>query len=87
MPKACEPPFYKNVRVVLCKKPLKKKNTKYSRNCTMLKIVHLAKGISDAKAIVFGTWSVGAKNLKCHKHAKNHFIRTLESFCAKKKKI
>jgi len=28
MPKPCEKPVYENVRVVLCKKKLKKKNTK-----------------------------------------------------------
>ena len=31
MRKTCERPFNKNIRVVLCKKPLQK-NTKYSRN-------------------------------------------------------
>ena len=42
MPKTYEKRFYKNVTVVLCKKPLQK-NPKYSRNGTILKIGHLAK--------------------------------------------
>ena len=54
-----------------------RKNTKYFRNETTLKIGHLAKGIADAK------WSVLVKNLKCQKHAKKHSKRTLELFCAK----
>ena len=39
MRKTCEETFYKNTRVVLCKKRLGK-NTKYSRNETILKIGH-----------------------------------------------
>ena len=45
------------------------KNTKYSRNETILKIGHLA------KAIAFAKWSVWVKNSKCQKHAKNHPTR------------
>ena len=45
IPKTCEKPFYKNIRVVLCKKPAQK-NTKDSRNETILKIGHLAKAIA-----------------------------------------
>ena len=61
MPKTCEKRFYKNVRVVLCKKALEK-TTKYSRNETILKIGHLAKAIAHAKAIAFAKWSVWVKN-------------------------
>ena len=50
MPKTCEKRFYKNIRVVLCKKPLEK-DTKYSKNETILKIGYLAKAIGHAKAI------------------------------------
>ena len=57
IPKTCEKPFYKNIRVVLWKKPFEK-NTKYSRNETILKIGHLAKGIAHAKALTFSKWSV-----------------------------
>ena len=57
MPKTCEKPFSENIRVVLCKKPLEK-NTKYSKNETLLKIGHLAKAIAHAKAIAFAKWSV-----------------------------
>ena len=46
--KTCEKHMYKHTRVVLCKKPLEK-NTKYSRNETILKIGHVAKAIAFAK--------------------------------------
>jgi len=39
-----------------------RKNTKYSRNETILKIGHLAKTIAHAKAIAFEKWSVWVKN-------------------------
>ena len=38
------------------------KNTKYSKNETILKIGHLAKAIAHAKAIAFAKWSVWVKN-------------------------
>ena len=38
------------------------KNTKYSRNETILKIGHLAKAIAHAKTIAFAKWSVWFKN-------------------------
>ena len=60
-PKTCEKPFYKNIRVVLCKKTAPKNNN-YSRNETILKIGHLAKAIAHAKAIVFAKVSVWVKN-------------------------
>ena len=44
IPKPFEKPFHKNIRVVLYKKTAGK-NTKYSRNETILKIGHLAKAI------------------------------------------
>ena len=53
-PKTCEKRFYEHMRVVLCKKPLKK--AKYSTNESILKIGHLA------KAIEFAKWSVWVKN-------------------------
>ena len=52
MPKTCEKLFYKNIRVLLFKKPLAK-NTKYSRNETILKIGYLAKAIAYAQATAF----------------------------------
>ena len=52
--------FYKNVIVVLCKKPLEK-TTKYSKNETILKIGYLAKAIAHAKARAFAKWSVWVK--------------------------
>ena len=65
MPKTCEKLFYKNIGVVLCKKPLEK-NTKYSSSDTILKIGHFAKAIANAKAIVFpnGQCRSKIKNLK-----------------------
>ena len=38
------------------------RNTKYSRNETILKIGHLAKAIAHAKTIAFAKWSVWVKN-------------------------
>ena len=40
MPKTCQKPLYKNIKVVLCKQP-PEKNTKYWRNETFLNIGHL----------------------------------------------
>ena len=54
-PKTFDKRFYKQIRVVLCKKTTGK-NTKYSRNETILKIGHLAKAIDFAK------WSVWVNN-------------------------
>ena len=39
-----------------------RKNTKYPRNETILKIGHLAKAIAHVKAIAFAKWSVWVKN-------------------------
>ena len=76
-PKICEKRFYEHMRVVLCKKPLKK--TKYSTNESILKMGHLAKAIDFAK------WSVWVKNENGQKHAKNDSTSTVELFCAKKR--
>ena len=54
------------------------KNTKYSRNETILKIGHLA------KAIAFAKWSVWLKNSNGQKRAKKDSTSTLELFCGKK---
>ena len=53
------------------------KNTKYSRNETILKIGHLAKAIDFAK------WSVWVRTSNGKKRAKNDSTRTLDLFCAK----
>ena len=55
------------------------KNTKYSRNETILKIGHLA------KAIDFARWSVWLKNSNGQKRGKKDSTSTLELFCAKKR--
>ena len=39
-----------------------RKNIKYWRNETILKIDHIAKAIAHAKAIAFSKWSVSVKN-------------------------
>ena len=45
-----------------------RKNNKYSRNETMVKIGHLAKAIADPKALTHAKCSVWVKNLKCQKN-------------------
>ena len=60
-----------------------RKNTKYSRNETILKIGDLAKAIACGKAVALAKLSVWVKNLKCQKHKKNDSTRTLELLCAK----
>ena len=49
--------MYRQTRVVLCIKTARK-NTKDSRNETILKIGHLAKAIAQAKGRAFAKWSV-----------------------------
>ena len=53
-----------------------RKNTKYSRNETMLKIGHLAKSIAFAWAIAFAKYSIWAKILNCLKHVKSYSVFT-----------
>ena len=77
-PKTFEKQFYKDGRVVLWKKPAAK-NTKYSRNETILKIGHLAKPTDFAK------WSVWLKNSNDQKRAKSDSASTLDLFSAKKR--
>jgi len=59
--KTCKKGLYNWINIVLCEKPLEK-NTKYSRNETILKIDHLVKAIANAKAITFAKWSLRVKN-------------------------
>ena len=54
------------------------KNTKYSRNETILKIAHHAKAIAHAKS------SLWVKELNSKKHVKIHYTSHLQCFCAKK---
>ena len=65
--KQCEKHINKHTRVVLCKKN-SGKNTKYSRNETILKIGHLAKAIAHAKAKAFAECSVWVKNYNGQKN-------------------
>ena len=75
MPKRCEKPFYKNNRVVLCEKLLKKKTTiREIRPRRVRKIGHPAKAIAHAKAIAFGKWSVCLVKLKYLKDAKRFVV-------------
>ena len=57
----CEKQLYKNIRFVLWKKLLEK-NTKYSRNETILKIGHHASAIAHEKAIAFAKFVFRKKN-------------------------
>ena len=54
------------------------KNTKYSRNETMLKIGHLAKSIAFAWAIAFAKYSISTTILNFLKYAKIDSVLTLE---------
>ena len=54
MPKTCKKTFYKIIRVVLCKKALKK--IIYSRKETILKIHHLPKALAHPKAKTSPKW-------------------------------
>ena len=68
--KTCQNPFYKSFRVALCKKPLQK-NTKYSRNESILKICHHAcKGYSPCKTLTL------AQKLKFQKTCQNPFYKS-----------
>ena len=60
-PRTYEKRFYKVIGAFLSKKTARK-NTKYWRNETNLKIGHLAKTIDHAKAIAYAKWSVWGKN-------------------------
>ena len=84
MPKTCEKPFYKIIRVVLCKKTTRK-NNKYWRYETILKMGHLAKGIAHAKSI-YSLWkmvSLGQK-FKMPKICEKPFYQIIRVFLCKK---
>ena len=74
-PKTREKRFYKDARVLLCKKPLEK--TPNIREMRPFKIQHLAKAIDFAK------WSAWVKNSNGEKRVKKDSTSTLELFCAK----
>ena len=76
--KACQNRFYKSFRVVLCKKPLQK-NTKYSRNESILKIGHhVCKGYSPCKILTL------AQKLKFQKTCQNPFYKSFTVVLCKK---
>ena len=76
--KTCQNPFYKSFTVVLCKKPLQK-NTKYSRNESILKIGHHAcKGYSPCKILTL------AQKLKFQKTCQNPFYKSFTVVLCKK---
>ena len=67
--KTCQNRFYKSFTVILCKKTAPK-NTKYSRNESILKIGHHAcKGYSPCKILTF------AQKLKFKKTCQNAFLK------------
>ena len=57
IPKTCGNSFYNNISFVHSKKTAAK-DTKFSRNKTLLNIGHFAKTIAHARAIAFAKWSV-----------------------------
>ena len=68
--KTCQNPFYKSFTVVLCKKTAPK-NTKYSRNESILKLGHHAcKGYSPCKILTL------AQKLKFQKTFQNPFYKS-----------
>ena len=74
----CQDPFYTSFRVVLCKKPLQK-NTKYSRNNSILKIGHHAcKGYSPCKIFTL------AQKFKFQKTCQNPFYKSFRVVLCKK---
>ena len=83
MLKTCENPFYKNIRVVLRKKP-PKNNRQYSRNETSFKIGHLAKAIANAKAIDFAKMVSLRQKLKMPKTCEKLFYKTIRVVLCKK---
>ena len=78
MPKTCEKPFYKNIKVFLCKKTARK-NTKYSTNKTSFKIGHSpCKGYSLCKMVSLG------QKLKMPKTCEKPFYKNIKVFLWKK---
>ena len=76
--KTCQNPFYKSFTVILCKKRLQK-NTKYSRNESILKIGHPAcKGYSPCKILTL------AQKLKFQKTCQNPFYKSFTVVLCKK---
>ena len=76
--KTCQNPFYKSFTVVLCKKTAPK-NTKYSRNESILKIGHHAcKGYSPCKILTL------AQKLKFQKTCQTPFYKSFRNVLCKK---
>ena len=65
MPKTCQKPFYKKIKIVL--EENRAKNTQDLRNEKIFKIGHLAKAIAHPKAIALKNGQFGSKI----KNAKN----------------
>ena len=74
--KTCQNPFYKSLRVVLCKNA--RKNTKYSRNESILKNRPLCKGYSLCKILTLG------QKLKFQKTCQNPFYKSFRVVLCKK---
>mgnify|MGYP000710082860 CR=1 FL=1 len=78
MSKTCEKPFYKSLKVVLCKKPLEKTpNIREMRQ--VFKIGHLAKAIDHANYSLCKMVSLGQK-FKTPKTCEKPFTKTLHVF-------
>ena len=77
--KTCQNPFFKSFRIVLSKKSLRK-NTKYSRSNSILKIGHHpCKGYSPCKFLTL------AQKLKFQKTCQNPFYKSFRVVLCKKK--
>ena len=76
--KTCQNPFYKSFRVVVSQETIPK-NTKYSRNKSILKIGHHAcKAYSPCKILTL------AQNLKCKNTCQNPFYKSFRVVLCKK---
>ena len=79
LPKTCEKPLYKHIRVVLCKKRLQKTANIRKMRGFLIK----AKNGHNAKAIAHAKYSVWVKKKNSFKHTKHVSTNTLELFYAK----
>ena len=81
MPKTCEKPFYKNIKVVLCKKPLEKTpNIREMRQVWKSAI----KGYSPCKAIAFCKMVSLGQKLKMPKTCEKPFYKNIKVVLWKK---
>ena len=84
MRKTCQKPFGKNLRVVLCKKPLKNWKHQIFEKCADFENRPSCKGYGLCKGFIFCKMVSLGQKLKMPKTCQKSFWkRTLELFCAK----